>query len=236
MSSFTSSTCGPMRQPPQVGVHQPRVPPVHGQRLPGVPGVALPPAEPGVRQGALAVGPVDHQLEQLGPAGHVGVERHRADPEVLGQTAHGQRLEPVGVGHRQRAVHHLRPARSSAAGRGGRGRADPRAARSPAAPPACPHRPGTRRWPGRRCSRVMRTPYTVPLKPGTAYGRVGSDTWYIVRKRGSGDPHRGADPLVRPRSARPSRRCAASTWTSPRASWSHSSAPTGPASPPPCAC
>ena len=44
-----------------------------------------------VRRGHLAEHRVEHDVEQLGLAGHVGVERHRADAEPLGDPPHRQR-------------------------------------------------------------------------------------------------------------------------------------------------
>ncbi len=56
----------------------------------------------GASAGVLAVDRVEHQVEQLGLAGHVAVERHRADAETLGDPAHRRRVEPFGVGELDR--------------------------------------------------------------------------------------------------------------------------------------
>ena len=45
-------------------------------------------------------------VEQLVLAAEMPVERHRRDAQVLSQLADGQRVEPVGVGELERAVHH----------------------------------------------------------------------------------------------------------------------------------
>ena len=50
----------------------------------------------------LGVDGVEHQLEQLGLAGDVAVERHRADAEPLRDPPHRRRLEPFGVGELDR--------------------------------------------------------------------------------------------------------------------------------------
>jgi hypothetical protein len=41
---------------------------------------------------------VDHPVDQLDLVGHVVVERHRRDAQLVGELAHRQRLEPVAVG------------------------------------------------------------------------------------------------------------------------------------------
>src|SRR4051794_9533124 len=55
-----------------------------------------------VRRGRvdLAEDDVDHPVEEVGLAGDVVVERHRLDPELLGELAHRQLLGPTLVGQR----------------------------------------------------------------------------------------------------------------------------------------
>src|SRR5260370_25138731 len=43
------------------------------------------------------VGGVEHEVEQLSLAGHVGVERHRSDSERLGYAAHREGLQSLPV-------------------------------------------------------------------------------------------------------------------------------------------
>ena len=47
----------------------------------------------------ICQGPIDHQVRQLLTPRHVGVQRHRTDPEMLGHIAHRHRLQPVRIGH-----------------------------------------------------------------------------------------------------------------------------------------
>ena len=42
-----------------------------------------------------------HTVEQVRLVGHVTVEGHGRDTEALGKTGHGERVEPLFVGHRQ---------------------------------------------------------------------------------------------------------------------------------------
>ena len=46
----------------------------------------------------LADDAVRHRVEQVVLAAHVGVERHRLDPELLAEPAHADRLDPVAIG------------------------------------------------------------------------------------------------------------------------------------------
>ena len=48
----------------------------------------------------LAEDDVDHPVDQLHLVGHVVVERHRGDAQLVGELAHRQRLEPVTIGER----------------------------------------------------------------------------------------------------------------------------------------
>ena len=98
---------GADRQPGHVVVQQPGM---GGVRRPGRPGPLLdpgPPAQPRVGQGVVGVHPVDHQLDQLRAAGHVGVERHRPDPEPTGHLPHRQGGQAFGVGDADAGVDHL---------------------------------------------------------------------------------------------------------------------------------
>ena len=47
---------------------------------------------------AFAVDGVEHEVEQLSLARHVGVQRHRPDAEALGDSSHRDRVEALGVG------------------------------------------------------------------------------------------------------------------------------------------
>jgi hypothetical protein len=66
------------------------------------------PAPPGGRlparlvAGQLDLGEhaVDHAVEQVDLVGDVVVQRHRLDPQLHPELAHGERVEPAGVGER----------------------------------------------------------------------------------------------------------------------------------------
>ena len=106
------------RQPGHVVVQQPRM---GGVDPPGRVDPRLdpgPPAQVRIGQRVVGVDPVDHQLDQLGAAGHVGVERHRPDAELAGDLAHGEGLQPFGVGDRHPRRRRPRPGWSSAVARG----------------------------------------------------------------------------------------------------------------------
>ena len=81
---------------------------IHGWRRIRVAAAASEPRElrrasrPSALRRILAVDGVEHQLEQLGLAGDVAVERHRADAEAFGDPPHRRRLEPFGVGQLDR--------------------------------------------------------------------------------------------------------------------------------------
>jgi hypothetical protein len=49
---------------------------------------------------------VDHAVEQVAAVGHVVVQRHRLDAELLGQLAHRQLLDAARVGQRDRGAQH----------------------------------------------------------------------------------------------------------------------------------
>ena len=74
-----------------------RLAPVVGQRL---------------RHQHLAADLVQHQVQQLVLVGDVGVKAHRPDPELLGQAAHRDRFQALGVGHPHRRVDDLLAART----------------------------------------------------------------------------------------------------------------------------
>jgi hypothetical protein len=57
---------------------------------------------------------VTHGVEQLVLAGEVGVQRHRADTQPVGQRAHRQRGGPALVQHRDGAVQDRAPAEAAA--------------------------------------------------------------------------------------------------------------------------
>jgi hypothetical protein len=77
------------------------------RRLPGGPGrvvgQGLQPAD-GVLD--LRGDDVDHAVQQVFLVGDVVIERHRLDPELPGQAAHGERPEAVAVGQGDRRLEH----------------------------------------------------------------------------------------------------------------------------------
>jgi hypothetical protein len=60
-----------------------------------------------LRHQHLAADLVEHQVQQLVLAGHVGVGSHRRDPELLGQAPHRDGLEALLVGELDRGVDDL---------------------------------------------------------------------------------------------------------------------------------
>ena len=79
-------------------VEQPLVLAVQRPRRAGQSVDVAPPASGGRRWAAGTDRPVDHQLEKFGLAGHVGVDRHRDQPDGLGQTTHRHGTQSLGVG------------------------------------------------------------------------------------------------------------------------------------------
>ena len=63
------------------------------------------------RQRHLARDLVEHQVDEFGLAGHVGVDRHRLEPQSLGDAAHRDRLDALVVGELDRGVDDLVDAR-----------------------------------------------------------------------------------------------------------------------------
>jgi hypothetical protein len=57
----------------------------------------LAPGTVGLRQRLVGHRRVDRRVQQLALAAEVAVERHRADAELGGETAHAERVEAVGV-------------------------------------------------------------------------------------------------------------------------------------------
>jgi hypothetical protein len=52
------------------------------------------------------VGGVEHKVQQLGLAGHVGIQLHRHHAERLGHPAHRHRVQALGIGELGGRVHH----------------------------------------------------------------------------------------------------------------------------------
>ena len=85
---------------PRVGLEQ-------GPVLRGDSGQSLPPGlAGGVGAGHARVGGVEHKVQQLGLAGHVGIQRHRHHAERLGHPAHRHRVQALGIGELGGRVHH----------------------------------------------------------------------------------------------------------------------------------
>jgi Domain of unknown function (DUF4386) len=56
------------------------------------------------REGDLADGELDDAVQDRVLVGHVLVQRHRLDAELLAEPAHGQRFDAAGIGERERAL------------------------------------------------------------------------------------------------------------------------------------
>src|SRR5262249_13581437 len=116
---------------------------------------------------------VAHEVEQLVLAADVVVQAHRPQPELAGDTAHGDRVDPLGVGDRDRP-----PPRGGPPGKGGR------AARSARGAPR-----SDRRRPGHAVPGAARGDLRgLPLTSRTVYY---SRTTY---KKASPEKTRKADP------------------------------------------
>lgn len=90
------------RRPPEQQGEDARVPAGRGPDVPGEHTEALGPRWPRRRRRELGEQHLDYTVEQVGLVGHVPVERHGRDPKALGESRHGERVEPRFVGQGKR--------------------------------------------------------------------------------------------------------------------------------------
>jgi hypothetical protein len=91
-------------------LHQPVRPRVAAQRLAGrgrAPPLRGAPLDAGLRRLDLLEDEVEQPVDQIVLARHVVVERHRLDADLLGELAHAEPLDAVGVGQFERGVQHF---------------------------------------------------------------------------------------------------------------------------------
>ena len=107
--SYFADHVGPQRRSARRGdLQHPRVPMVELPVLLRHQLQLLPPTPVRrLRADVLAHRRVEHQVDELGLARHVGVERHGADTEPLGDAPHGQLRQSLRVGDPDRRAHHL---------------------------------------------------------------------------------------------------------------------------------
>ena len=95
--SYCRSIAGPGRGPRLDDVGRPRMAEEHAARAEDGLAQRRLPAAARVDGRDLAHDDLDHAVEQVVLAAHVGVERHRLDAELLAEPAHADRFDPVPI-------------------------------------------------------------------------------------------------------------------------------------------